>query len=144
MSENSSQIGAFPMGAGILFVGDNLSSLEDTEPFHSFTLKEYLEWKDKRMYDPRPLESYEPVGYFDMGSSVKIIEKIISKKPCKYVKLVPTAFKKTPNNIYPQERFDSYPVEFKFFGVIGEEVDAKLENDEVNENITLDADTQEM
>jgi hypothetical protein len=139
MSENSSQIGAFPMGAGILFVSDNLSSLQNTEPFHSFTLKDYLQWKDKRMYDPRPLQPYEPVGYFDMGSTTKIVDKIASKTPCKYVKLVPTAFKKTPNNSFPQEKFNSYPIEFKFFGIIGEELDSKIDSEISNEPISSSA-----
>ena len=75
MSENSSQIGAFPMGAGILFAADSLKALENTTPFHSFTMQDYVEWKDKRMYDPRPLQPYEPVGYFDMGTATKIIDK---------------------------------------------------------------------
>mmetsp|Transcript_41239 Transcript_41239/g.47512 ORF Transcript_41239/g.47512 Transcript_41239/m.47512 type:complete len:80 (-) Transcript_41239:307-546(-) len=79
MSENLSQIGAFPMGSGILFVGDNLASFENTEPFHSFMLTDYIQWREARMQDPRPLEAYEPVGYFDMGSSVKIFDQISSK-----------------------------------------------------------------
>jgi hypothetical protein len=69
-----------------------------------------------------------------MGSTVKVVDKISSKRPCKYVKLVPTAFKKTPNNSFPQERFSTYPVEFKFFGVIGEELDSKLDNEENSEH----------
>jgi hypothetical protein len=133
MSENSSQIGAFPMGSGILFVGDTLTELQETTPFHSFTLKQYLEWKRKRSQDPRPLQPYEPVGYFEMGNSWKIIDKIASKNPWKYVKLVPTAFKKTANNSFPQERFATYPIELKFFGVVGEELDARLENEIFND-----------
>ena len=93
MSDNSSQIGAYPMGSGILFISDTLAGLENTEPFHSFTFEEYLEWKNKRMYDPRPLQPYEPIGYFEFGSSTKIINKISSKTSWRYIKLVPTAFK---------------------------------------------------
>ena len=81
MSENSSQIGAYPMGAGILFISDTLAGLENTDPFHSFTLKDYVDWKDKRMYDPRPLQPYEPVGYFDFGKTTKIVDKRASKVP---------------------------------------------------------------
>jgi hypothetical protein len=68
MSDYSSQIGAFPMGSGIIFISDSLSALENTTPFHSFTSKDFKNWKEKRMLDPRPLEPYEPVGYFDMGT----------------------------------------------------------------------------
>lgn len=136
MSENSSQIGAFPMGSGMIFIGDTITELENTKPFHHFNLKQYLEWKNKRVHDPRPLQSYEPVGYFDMGTSVKIMDKIASKSSCKYVKLVPTGFKKTANNSFPQEKFTTYPIEFKFFGIIGEELDSRLDNEENSEIAT--------
>ena len=79
MSENSSQIGAYPMGAGIIFISDTLAGLENTDPFHSFSFKDYLSWKNKRIYDPKVLQSYEPVGYFDFGNSTRIIDKISSK-----------------------------------------------------------------
>lgn len=135
MSDNSSQIGAYPMGAGILFISDTLAGLQNTDPFHSFTFKEYLEWKNKRMFDPKPLQPYEPVGYFDFGSSVKIIDKIASKESWKYVKLVPTAFKKVKNNTFPKEKFDNYPIEFKFFGIIGEEIESKIESENWSESL---------
>jgi hypothetical protein len=51
------------------------------------------------------------------------------KNSCRYVKLVPTSFRKTANNSYPHEKFTTYPIEFKFFGIIGEEVDAKVEEE---------------
>lgn len=132
------------MGAGILFAADSLKALENTTPFHSFTIEDYMEWKDKRMYDPRPLQSYEPVGYFDMGTATKIIDKVAVKSPCKYVKLVPTSFKKTPNNMFPQDRFLTYPIELKFFGVIGEEIDSILEADSTPDSVTPKSDIQKL
>ena len=144
MSENSSQIGAFPMGAGLLFISDSLAALENSTPFHEFTMNDFKEWREKRIYDPRPLEPYEPVAYFDMGNSVKLVDKIDEKSAlslkiknsCRYVKLVPTRFKQTANNLYPQDRFTSYPIEFKFFGIIGEEVESKLDNDKYLDTYT--------
>lgn len=73
MSENFSQIGAFPMGSGIIFISDSLKALENTTPFHSFTHKDFKEWKKKRALEQRPLESYEPIAYFDMGSKSRIV-----------------------------------------------------------------------
>lgn len=50
---------------------------------------------------------------------------------------MPTGFRQTTNNQYPQDRFPSYPIEFKFFGVIGEEVDSKIDSEEISEVYTL-------
>ena len=60
------------------------------------------------------------------------------------MKLVPTAFKKTQNNNFPQERFNSYPIEFKFFGIIGEEMDSNLENDDSSENVTVSSTVKDL
>jgi hypothetical protein len=40
-SNVSSKCGASPIGAGIIFAADTLSSFEKTVPFHRFTLQEY-------------------------------------------------------------------------------------------------------
>lgn len=64
-SQTNSKCGAYPVGAGIVFMADNLKAFEYTYPFHRFTLNEYNDWKQERMKDPTPLQQYEPVAYFE-------------------------------------------------------------------------------
>ena len=127
MSENSSQIGGYPMGSGVIFVGDTLASLEETEEFHNFSLDSYNAWTAKRSLNPLPLQPNEPVAYFEFGSSVVVTGGVSQRKSGRYIKLVPVGFKSTPKNSFPKERFDSYPVEFSFFGVIGDEVESRAD-----------------
>lgn len=115
MSENSSQIGGYPMGSGLIFVGNTLASLEETNEFHGFSLDDYNDWAAKRQHSPWPLQPNEPVAYFEFGSSVVVtggISRKTSQSAAKYVKVVPTGFKSTAKNSFPQQRFDSYPIEF--------------------------------
>ena len=42
------------------------------------------------------------------------------------------------NNTFPQEKFSNYPIEFKFFGVAGEELDSKIESDNNAESFSPD------
>ena len=89
------------------------------------------------MLDPWPLQPFEPVAYFDFGWSVELTGSISWRKPWKYVKLVPTGFKTTPKNSLLQERFDSYPIEFQFFGVCGDEVETTVDFTEYSNGVTL-------
>ena len=45
MSENSLQIEGYLMESWILFIGDTLVSIEETEEFHSFSWSDYNNWK---------------------------------------------------------------------------------------------------
>lgn len=67
-SNTNSKCGAYPIGSGIIFVSDNLSSFELTGPFHKFSLQEYNDWKQERLKDPSPLKPYEPVAYFELDA----------------------------------------------------------------------------
>ena len=89
------------------------------------------------MLDPWPLQPFEPVAYFDFGWSVELTGSISWRKPWKYVKLVPTGFKTTAKNSFPQERFNSYPIEFQFFGVCGDEVESTVDFTEYSNGVTL-------
>mgnify|MGYP001562991113 CR=1 len=44
-SQTTSKCGATPVGSGLIFFSDNLSSFEHTQPFHKFTKTDYNEWK---------------------------------------------------------------------------------------------------
>lgn len=40
----------------------------------------------------------EPVAFFDFGDQTEIILNLDIKKPCRYIKFIPTAFRKKPIN----------------------------------------------
>jgi hypothetical protein len=44
-SQINSKCGAYPVGAGIVFMSDNLKAFEHSTPFHRYTATEYNEWK---------------------------------------------------------------------------------------------------
>lgn len=71
-SNATSKCGAYPIGSGIIFISDNLSSFEKTQPFHKFTLSDYNDWKQERMKDPTPLKPWEPVAYFEFDLDTSI------------------------------------------------------------------------
>ena len=53
------------------------------------------------------------------------------------MKLVPTGFKTTAKNSFPQERFDSYPIEFQLFRACGDEVESTVDFTEYSNGVTL-------
>ncbi len=44
---HASRCGAYPVGRGLIFMADNLETLEMTRPFHKFTAEDYNQWKAK-------------------------------------------------------------------------------------------------
>jgi hypothetical protein len=72
-----------------------------------------------------PLAS-EPVAYFNMEEKLEVIidvSKMVTR-PVKYVKFIPTAFRKKPIN-FSSKSFNENQVECQFFGVNGYEVVSK-------------------
>ena len=62
--------GAFPVGEGLVFLSDTIQPLEQTSAFSNFSLKDYQEWKEERMKDPRPLRPDEPVAFFQFNENI--------------------------------------------------------------------------
>lgn len=44
------------------------------------------------------LQPYEPIIYFDMGNEDKLNINLGTNKACKFIKIVPTAFRSQPIN----------------------------------------------
>ena len=116
-SQLASRCGAYPVGRGLVFMADNLETLEMTRPFHKFTAEEYSQWKAKRMQDPRPLRPYEPVSFFEFDEKPSITIDIDFKRPCKYIMLKPTGFRSKPHHF--RQSVNDLPMELEFFGVQG-------------------------
>lgn len=95
-SNTNSKCGAYPVGSGIIFISDNLSAFEHTIPFHKFTLSDYNEWRQERLKDPTPLKPYEPVAYFEFENDTSITVDIDFQRPCKFIMMKPTGFRKKP------------------------------------------------
>lgn len=120
-SNVASKCGAYPIGSGIVFIADILAAFEKTTPFHKFTLQDYNDWKQERMKDSTPLKVYEPVAYFEFDTDTQVTFDIDFQRPCKYILLKPTGFRKKPTNF--TQNINTVPMEIEFFGVSGSSFD---------------------
>ena len=98
-------------------MADHLSAFELTSPFHKFSKADYDTWKQERVKDPSPHRPYEPVAYFEMDTDIQTQVELDFKKPCRYIFLKPTGFRKKP--IVFSQAIHSVPMEIEFFGVTG-------------------------
>ena len=114
-SSTTSKCGAYPVGSGIIFVADNLSVFELTEPFNKFTLQDYNEWRQERVKDPTPLRQHEPVAYFEFDSETIVTVSPDVQRSCRYIMLKPTGFRKKPTAF--TQNVNNVPMEIEFFGV---------------------------
>jgi hypothetical protein len=116
-SQTRPKSGAFPVGEGLIFLSDTILPLEHTVSFNDFGLKEYQEWKDERMKDPRPLRADEPVAFFQFDAEIRINVDIDFKRSSRYIMLKPTGLRKKPQAF--TQAVDITPIEIEFFGAIG-------------------------
>ena len=88
--------------------------------------KELMKWFNDRYsgalkgVPPLPCE---PIAYFNMEEKLEVsvdVSKMITR-PVKFVKFIPTAFRKKPIN-FSSKSFNENQVECQFFGVNGYEV----------------------
>ena len=92
----------------------------NTKQFAKFTEKEYTAWKNKRdQFKDIPLLPNEPIAFFDIGEGNEIKVDLYSPlKPCRFIKFIPTAFRKRPIN-FSSKPFNANQAECQFFGVNG-------------------------
>ena len=108
-----------PVGKGFIFASDNLEDIGTGTRKFLNQLKLYSrEWKPKDHYVPT-----EPIGTFElekeMGITINILKKF--QKPYRFIKLVPTGFRKGPIN-FSRVKFHSKRAELMYFGVQGWEL----------------------
>lgn len=78
----------------------------------------------------------EPIAYFNMEEKLEIsldVSKVVTR-PIKYVKFIPTAFRKYPIN-FSSKSFNENQVECQFFGVNGYEVIANSQESDQWEQV---------
>ena len=102
-----------PVGKGLVYGMDNLSSLDLA--IHRFTKQEqFNQWREKRLEGTQPLQEWEPIAYFDLGTSEENEFSLATKgKAYRYIVLKPTAFRSE------FKMFSANPLSIKFFGVKG-------------------------
>jgi len=105
----------FPIGSGLIYTSNNLSSFKKTE--QNFTKEEeYNSWLNKRKECKIELQPFEPAGFFQMNDSQEISISLNNERPCRYIYLKPTGFRMQPTEM---KQFASYPMTIEYFGITG-------------------------
>ena len=104
-----------PIGSGIIFISNRLSDFKDT-PYSFETEEEYNGWLEKRRQYKVELQEFEPAGFFQMGPELGLTFTLNVERPCRYIYLKPTAFRKKPSDM---KMFAKFPLGIEYFGVTG-------------------------
>lgn len=104
-----------PIGKGYIFASDCLENISKTRKFINKLKLFNKEWEPKEYYVPE-----EPIGMFDLNKDIEETFYIDEKfqRPFRYVKLVPTGFRKAPIN-FSRIKFHSKRAEIMYFGISG-------------------------
>jgi hypothetical protein len=92
----NSKTGAYPLGEGMIFLSDTMQPLEEIDAFSKYSHKDYLEWKEQRGKDIRPMRANEPVAYFVFDEKLQITFDLDVKRAARYILLLPTGFRQKP------------------------------------------------
>jgi hypothetical protein len=131
------------MGQGLIFASDNIEDLMNTKQYLKMTDKELKKWWTERTSGHLGKVQFlnsEPIAYFDLEEKVEItVDAKLVNRPVKYIKLIPTAFRKGPIN-FSSKPFNSNQVEIQFFGINGYEIpnhgQQQSQIDKIAQNIT--------
>ncbi|CAD8078852.1 unnamed protein product [Paramecium sonneborni] len=125
-SEITNVFKGFPIGAGLIFISKEEHELFDTTEFDNFDKQQYESWK----LNHQSLYANEPVGYFEFeADSKEVLCQLEVIRPCKYIMLKPTNFRKTPHN--HTAHFLTNSIEIKGFVAYGKEI-PKIQNEYSN------------
>ena len=121
--------GGYPIGSGLLFTSDHISSFYKSESFHAMTTAEYKKWLQTRT----AVNPWEPVGCFEFDEKAETLHvELDYKREARYLFLKPTSMRSKPTNYMNNEK--NSPIELKFFGVKGTIVHERVaENGEEGE-----------
>ena len=102
-------------------MAETLEDLNNTKLFSKLNDKELKKWFEKRTSEELknvPLLPNEPIAYFDMDDQTEIIVEASIRRPVRFIKFIPTGFRKRPIN-FSSKPFNANQVECQFFGVNG-------------------------
>ncbi|CAD8160802.1 unnamed protein product [Paramecium pentaurelia] len=116
-SEITNVFRGFPIGAGLIFVSKEEYEFNDTSEFDNFDKQQYEKWKSTH----QSLHANEPVGYFEFeADSKEVLCQLEVIRPCKYIMLKPTNFRKTPHD--HTAHFQTNSIEIKGFAAFGKQI----------------------
>ncbi|CAK77507.1 unnamed protein product (macronuclear) [Paramecium tetraurelia] len=116
-SEVTNVFRGFPIGMGLIFISKEEHELNDTSEFDNFDKQQYEKWKSTH----QSLHANEPVGYFEFeAESKEAFCQLEVIRPCKYIMLKPTNFRKTPHD--HTAHFQTNSIEIKGFAAFGKEI----------------------
>jgi len=81
-----------------VFGANSLEDLQNTKYFSKMSEKELQAWTAKRSALKAPYLPSEPLCVFDMGDKTEVILECTQHAPIKYIKFVPTGFRRLPIN----------------------------------------------
>ena len=92
-----------PISQGLIFVAENIEDLHNTKQFSKMSDKELNHWFNERYSGQLkniPAMPNEPIAYFNLDDKVELQIDVTSfvSRPVRYVKFIPTAFRKKPIN----------------------------------------------
>lgn len=115
----------------MIFIADNPIDLLDSasaKQYEGFNKQNFKDWRYRRQetLGSEPLKPTEPVAFFDFGEQEKLNIDVQFRSACRYIKVMPTAFRSAPINYAETEIFTENSVEMMFFGISGYEVETLL------------------
>lgn len=111
----------YPVSEGLIFTGDSLEEMIQAKHFNRFKKQDYEKWLQKK---DSKVEDSEPIAYIDLQAEPKAKFPVLQKQsPKRYIKFVPTSFRKKPINYASQAVFDKNGSEFIFFAAFGKVVE---------------------
>ena len=118
---------SYPMGAGLVFCANSVKEFDSIFKnklvyYNIQSRRNYDQWFDNRNKINMPLRENEPVAFFELGSNREITITLEQTRPCKFIMLMPTDFRKKP--IKFTKRFHSNNCEIDSFRVSGTELSA--------------------
>mmetsp|Transcript_1570 Transcript_1570/g.1879 ORF Transcript_1570/g.1879 Transcript_1570/m.1879 type:complete len:235 (+) Transcript_1570:1145-1849(+) len=87
---------SYPVGAGLVFCTNSESIRYSEKYYHIQTSEHYHDWLAKRNEFKLPLREYEPAAFFSLDNEKEVTVTIDAARPCKYIVLMPTDFRKKP------------------------------------------------
>jgi len=116
-SELNSKTGEIPFGEGLLFLINDLDSINLAHEFTHFDLSSFSNFVRNKEIRKEEFFEWEPVAYVNMGEKEYIRTKLYEKRPCKYILLLPTNARSLPKNY--KKGFNNSVMSLNLFAVEG-------------------------
>jgi len=110
--------GGFPIGEGFVFFADSLADLMDCA-----TLKKAVKAMKEELTDDAKTCELSCLGldavYFNFKDQERVTVDLAQYRACKFIKVIPTGFRRAPINYADCQDFSKDQAELQFFGASG-------------------------